>query len=113
MAANFCRPGHAGEHASEGSGDGLAEAGLANARPTQEAEDWALAFRVTSDLVTVADVAICSPSQPHEQHLRKCEVQFVGLNARYFDWTYCGRNPREMTGEYWRYLKPAVVAKVL
>lgn len=54
--------------------------------------------------VTVGEVTICSPFNPHSPDLGSCGAHFVGPNARHFAWDYYGRPADEcMTGHWLRH----------
>ncbi|MBV9490332.1 MAG: hypothetical protein JO069_11510, partial [Verrucomicrobia bacterium] len=52
-------------------------------------------------VVSLEDVTICSPFQPHVAYLGRCGAHFVGLNARSLPWNYYGRPATECRLEHW------------
>jgi len=47
-------------------------------------------------VVSVDQVAICSPFPPHGAEMGSCGAHFVGLNARRFHWDFFGRPAHEV-----------------
>jgi hypothetical protein len=72
---------------SELDEQGLQAAALSLARPLRA--------------VTLAEVAVCSPFQPHLPELGRCGAHFVGLNARHIAWDYYGRPADEWMTQHW------------
>jgi hypothetical protein len=63
-------------------------------------------------IVSVEDVAICSPFPPHLPHLGRCGAHFVGLNAKSMPWSLAGRPAVQHLAEHWRRHRPAICRRV-
>jgi hypothetical protein len=57
-------------------------------------------------VVTLHEVAVCSPFVPHLPDLGRCGAHFVGLNARHIAWDYYGRAADECMSEHWERHRP-------
>jgi hypothetical protein len=53
-------------------------------------------------VVTMDEVAICSPFHPHSPELGRCGAHFVGLNSRHIAWDYYGRPADEWMTQHWQ-----------
>jgi hypothetical protein len=73
----------------------------------------AVSRRREPEVVSIDDVAICSPFPPHRPELGRCGAHFVGLNARSLPWTYEGENGSEWIRRHWRHHRDALYARVL
>jgi hypothetical protein len=72
----------------------------------------AVSSMVSPGVVSIEDVAICSPFPPHRPYLGRCGAHFCGLNAHAFSWQLDGRAAEEWINQNWRYHLPAVRARV-
>jgi hypothetical protein len=61
----------------------------------------ALSLDGQPELVTAAELSICSPFPPHVTHLGRCGAHFVGVNARSLPWSYEGRPAVDFIQEHW------------
>jgi hypothetical protein len=64
------------------------------------------------EVVTVEEVAICSPFPPHQPGLGRCGVHFVGLNAKRLPFRVDDRPAEELVREHFRRLRDEVAARV-
>ncbi len=58
-------------------------------------------------VVSIADVAICSPFPPHASDLGRCGAHFVGLNV-HRERPYCDRATMDRIADNWDRLLPAI-----
>ena len=63
-------------------------------------------------VVSIDDVAICSPFPPHRPHLGRCGAHFCGLNARHFAWQLDNRPAEDWIRANWEYHLPTIRARV-
>lgn len=63
-------------------------------------------------VVSVDEVAICSPFPPHLPRPGTSGVHFVGLNDHHLPWDYYGRPAVECIREHWERLKGEVYERV-
>lgn len=70
----------------------LDEQGLQVAAVSRAGEPW---------VVSLDEVAICSPFPPHLPELGRCGAHFVGLNVRRAPWEHRGRPAIEWLREHW------------
>jgi hypothetical protein len=63
-------------------------------------------------VVSLDDVAICSPFPPHLPHLGRAGAHFVGLNMKRSPFLHGGRPALELLREHWARLRPALEAHV-
>lgn len=78
----------------------------------QGLQAFALLRALPTRVVSLEDVAICSPFPPHLPGLGRAGVHFVGLNARSLGWALDGRPAEELTREHFERLLPAVRARL-
>jgi hypothetical protein len=64
------------------------------------------------EVVTLADVTICSPFPPHLPHLGRCGAHFCGLNARDLGWQLDGRPASAHVRDHWRRFRSELYARV-
>lgn len=83
---------------SELDEQGLQVAAVTRARPVE--------------VVTLADVTICSPFPPHLPHLGRCGAHFCGLNARDLGWHLDGRPASAYVRDHWRRHRRELYARV-
>jgi hypothetical protein len=63
-------------------------------------------------VVTVDEVAICSPFPPHRPHLGRCGAHFVGLNAKSLPWELDGRPAVAHIHDHWLRHRDAISERV-
>lgn len=64
------------------------------------------------EIVTVDEVAICSPFPPHRPNLGRCGAHFVGLNAQSLPWSLKGRPATAYLAEHWQKHRQALYERV-
>jgi hypothetical protein len=63
-------------------------------------------------VVSIDDVAICSPFPPHRPYLGTCGAHFCGLNTRQFSWQLDGRPAEHWIRKNWEHHLPALRERV-
>lgn len=94
IAARERQAGGALAFTSELDEQGLQVAALSRAQPLQ--------------LVTLDEVAVCSPFHPHLPGLGRCGAHFVGLNVRHLAWDHGGRPADAWMADHWQRHRPAL-----
>jgi hypothetical protein len=61
----------------------------------------ALSRVIEPHVVSVDDVAICSPFPPHLSRPGRCGAHFVGLNTRRFGWDFHGEPAERVRARHW------------
>jgi len=64
------------------------------------------------EVVSLADLTLCSPFPPHLAHLGRCGAHFCGLNARDLGWQLEGRPASAHVREHWRRHRPELYDRV-
>lgn len=72
----------------------------------------ALARAGAVEVVSTADVSICSPFPPHLPELGRCGAHFVGLNTRRLGWTFEGLPAEEVVRRHWQRHRLALYERV-
>jgi hypothetical protein len=65
-----------------------------------------------AEVVTLADVTICSPFPPHLPHLGRCGAHFCGLNARDLGWDLDDRPASLHVRDHWDRHRPELYDRV-
>lgn len=65
-----------------------------------------------AEVVSLADVTICSPFPPHLPHLGRCGAHFCGLNTRDLGWQLDGRPASDYVRAHFRRHRDALYAHV-
>jgi hypothetical protein len=68
----------------------------------------ALSLQHPLRVVTLDEVAVCSPFHPHLPELGRCGAHFVGLNARHIAWDYYDRPADDWMTQHWERHRPAL-----
>lgn len=72
----------------------------------------ALSRKVEPVMVSLDDVAICSPFPPHLPEVGRCGAHFVGLNARRLGWDFYGEPAERVRARHWDQRRKELYARV-